>query len=410
MELTVHYAPNGLNEKQLVGRLYENPEGRVFFEYDASWPAGGRELSPLYLPNSTTGAVVSSTAAFGPLFGVFEDALPDWWGERLMRRFFGDLGIRWNQVTSLQKLACAGERKMGALVFEPHLEEPSRDILLTLDIEQMVASAQAVADGERGEILDLLIPTGLTPGGAQPKALLSFADDFSRIGPAETPDADFAAWLLKFDLHPELHQCRVEHAYCLMARAAGINVPETRLLESHGGSRAHFLVRRFDRAPAGRRIHMHTFSGLTHTPPRDGTDYHDLMNLARELTRHHPDVEEVFRRAVFNISAGNDDDHGRNHAFLMDPDGNWHLAPAYDLTLATHPLASGIRAGAVQGKLRDITRGDLIRLGDEHGVRRIDETIDRVLDAIAAWPDFAHAAGAPARIIDDCRERMPLLG
>lgn len=410
MELTVHYAPDGPQHLQAVGRLYETAQGRVFFEYDPAWSAGPRELSPLFLPNSTTGAAVSPTPAFGPLFGLFEDALPDWWGERLMRRFFGELGIRWNQVTSLQKLACGGERKMGALTFSPHLERTSLDDRRTLDIEQMTLAAQAAVDGERSEILDRLIPSGLTPGGAQPKALLSFTADFSRIGPTEPPDDTFSPWLLKFELHPELHECRVEHAYHLMAAAAGIDVPETRLISSHDGTRAHFLSRRFDRAAGGRRIHMHTFSGLTHTPPRDGTDYHDLMNLTRQLTRKHPDVEQVFRRAVFNIAAGNDDDHGRNHAFLMDPDGTWRLSPAYDLTLVTHPLVAGIRAGAVQGKMRAITRDDLIRLGDEHGVRRIPQAIDTILDTIAHWPDFARQAGIPPRITADCQDRMPLLG
>jgi serine/threonine-protein kinase HipA len=212
MELTVHYAPNGLDDAHVVGRLYEDRGGRVFFEYDGSWPAKGWELSPLHLPNSTTGAVVSSTPAFGPLHGVFEDALPDWWGERLMRRFFGDQGIRWNEVTSLQKLACGGECKVGALAFEPHLESSSPDDQLALDIEELVESAQAVVNGEQGEILDRLIPSGLTPGGAQPKVLLGFSDDFSSIAGAEPPDDSFAAWLLKFELHPELHECRVEHA------------------------------------------------------------------------------------------------------------------------------------------------------------------------------------------------------
>lgn len=407
MELTVHYAPQGSDDMQLVGQLYENSQGRVFFEYDSAWPARGLELSPLFLPSSLSGAIVTPTPAFGPLFGLFEDALPDWWGERLMRSYFGDRGMRWNEVGSLQKLACAGGRKMGALVFDPALQEDSPDHPPSLDFEDLVEAAQAVVHGETGPVIERLVPSGLTPGGAQPKALLSFSEDFSRIAPSEPPDDDHTAWLVKFELHPELHECKVEHAFSLMARAAGIEVPETRLLPSHQKGRSHFLSRRFDRAAGGRRIHAHTFSGLTHTQPRDGTDYHDLMNLTRQITRHHPSVEQVFRRAVFNIAAGNDDDHGRNHAFLMHPDGSWHLAPAYDLTLATHPLTAGIRAGAVQGIMRGITRSDLQRLGDEHGVRRMDETIDQVLAAIADWPHFAEQSGIPPRIIEDCRERMP---
>src|SRR5690606_11249150 len=114
---------------------------------------------------------------------------------------------------------------------------------------------------------------------------------------------------------PELHDGRIEHAYSAMARTAGIEVPERHLLEAAGG--AHFLVRRFDRDREGGRLHFHSYSGLTHTPLRDGLEYGDLMELARELTSDQRAVEELFRRAVFNIAAGNDDDHGRNHAFLM---------------------------------------------------------------------------------------------
>lgn len=410
MELTVHYAPEGLASARAVGRLHEDPRGLIHFEYGGAWRSGGIELSPLHLPLSLTGAVAGPARTFGPLFGLFDDALPDWWGQQLMRRFFGNLGIPWNRVTALQKLACGGESKMGALVFRPALDHPSFHHDLTLEVGQLVEAAQAAVRGDTGPLLDRLIPSALTPGGAQPKAALSLPADFARVGPAEPPDDRFTPWLLKFDLDPELHAGRIERAFNLMAAAAGGEVAESRLLESHRGRRAHFMSRRFDRGPGGRRVHMHTFAGLTHTPPRDGLDYHDLLNLTRQLTRDQAAVEQVFRRAAFNIAAGNDDDHGRNHAFLMDPDGNWRLAPAYDLTLAANPLTSGIRAGAVSGKTRDLRRRDLLRLADDHGVRRGGAALDAVLDALARWPGFAAAAGLPPVIAAACRERMPGIG
>jgi serine/threonine-protein kinase HipA len=410
MELTVHYAPEGLAAARAVGRLYEDSRGAVYFEYDKAWRADGLELSPLHLPRSLTGAVAGPARTYGPLFGLFDDALPDWWGEQMMRRFFGDLGIPWNRVTALQKLACGGESKMGALVFRPAFVQPSFRHDLTVEVGQLVEAAQAAAHGETGPLLDRLIPSALTPGGAQPKAALSFSADFARLGPTEPPDDDFTAWLLKFDLDPELHEGRIELAFNRMAAAAGIEVAGSRLLESRDGRRAHFMSRRFDRGPGGRRVHMHTFSGLTHTPPRDGVDYHDLLNLTRQLARDQAAVEQVFRRAAFNIAAGNDDDHGRNHAFLLEPDGTWRLSPAYDLTLAANPLTSGIRAGAVNGKTHDIGRRDLLRLADDHGVRRPGEALDQVTDALARWPGLATAAGIPPAVAAACRKRMPGLG
>ena len=166
---------------------------------------------------------------------------------------------------------------------------------------------------------------------------------------------------------------------------------ETRLLEAAGG--CHFLSRRFDRGPAGARLHLHSYSGLTHTPLRDGLDYEDLMETTRSLTSDHRCVEEVFRRAVFNVVAANDDDHGRNHAFLMDSAGQWTLAPAFDLTLASYPLASGFRAARVNGKASQINRRDFLQLAAKHDVRHPGEIIDQVLDAVTRWDDHAVANG-----------------
>jgi serine/threonine-protein kinase HipA len=236
----------------------------------------------------------------------------------------------------------------------------------------------------------------MSPGGAQPKALLAISDDFSQIRLDDPAPVGFAGWLVKFDTERVLHEGRIEAAYAAMARAAGIHVPETRLLEAAGA--CHFLTRRFDRTVDGGRLHLHSFSGLTHTPLREGLEYGDLMALARALTNDQRAVEEIFRRAVFNVVSANDDDHGRNHAFLLEESGEWSVAPAYDLTLASYPLASGFRAARVMGKATEITRDDLRRLGSDQGVRHVDDSIDQVLEAVAGWGDHAADHGLPKSI------------
>lgn len=380
MELEVHWAGR---DAQRIGRLYQNDRGAVFFEYDAAWRAGSRELSPIYLPNSTQGAVGTPTPGFGELHGLFQDALPDWWGERLMQRHFESRGIPWNRVTALRKLACQGNRKMGALAFLPEMDDGDFNDGMVAELGALVDAAREALRGGTGEVLAALTGSGMSPGGAQPKALLAVSDDFSEIRLDDPPRAGFGAWLCKFDIEPVLQEGRIEAAYAEMAREAEIAVPETRLLEAAGA--CHFLSRRFDRAGNGERLHLHSYSGLTHTPLRDGLEYADLMEIARTLTRDHRSVEEIFRRAVFNIVAANDDDHGRNHAFLMDADGDWSLAPAFDLTLATYPLASGFRAARVNGKASEIHAKDLIRLGREHDVGNPAEIIAQVVDSIANW-------------------------
>jgi len=388
MELEVQWAGGG---DERVGRLYQDMSGRVFFEYDGAWRTGSRELSPIYLPNSTQGAVSTPTPGFGELHGLFQDALPDWWGERLMQRHFEGCGIPWNRVTALRKLACQGNRKMGALAFLPCMDGTDFNDGMMAGLGALVEAAREILRGETGEVMAALLRSGMSPGGAQPKVLLAISEDFAEIRLDDPPPPGFGGWLLKFDTEPVLQEGRIEAAYADMARAAGITVPATRLLETPGA--CHFLSRRFDRGSAGTRLHLHSYSGLTHTPLRDGLDYADLMETARSLTDDRRSADEIFRRAVFNVAAANDDDHGRNHAFLMDAAGNWRLAPAFDLTLASYPLASGFRAARVDGKGANITRQDLIKLAAAQDVRNAPGIIDQVLEAVSQWERHAAANG-----------------
>jgi serine/threonine-protein kinase HipA len=406
LELEVHWSGEGA---QRVGRLYQDARGRVFFEYDTAWRAGSRELSPLYLGHAAAaGAVATPTPGFGELHGLFQDVLPDWWGERLMRWHFEDRGIPWNKVTALRKLSCQGEGKMGALAFRPELDGRDFNDGMVAELSELVAAAREAMRGDSGEVLAELLRSGMSPGGAQPKALLAISEDFSEIRLDDPAPAGFQSWLIKFDTEPVLHEGRIEAAYAAMARAAGIDMPETRLWEAAGGS--HFLTRRFDRTADGKRLHLHSYSGLTHTSLREGLEYADLMDLGRALTANQQTVEEIFRRAVFNVAAANDDDHGRNHAFLMDGAGTWRLAPAFDVTLATYPLASGFRAARVKGRAASIRRSDLRQLGEEQSVRRVEETIDQVLAAVADWQRHAADFAIPASISDRVRQQHGLAG
>jgi serine/threonine-protein kinase HipA len=118
----------------------------------------------------------------------------------------------------------------------------------------------------------------------------------------------------------------------------------------------------------------------------------------------------MFRRAVFNVAAGNDDDHGRNHAFLMDNAGEWRMSPAYDLTRTTNPLLGGMRSAAVLGKAVDVSRDDMKRLGDGQGVRRVDAVIDEVVAAVKDWDRWAGEAGLSRFRTSQVREELPGTG
>jgi serine/threonine-protein kinase HipA len=384
MDLEVHWAGN---HPQRIGRLYQDLRGAIYFEYDESWQAGNRELSPIYLPNSTSGAVRSSTPHFGELHGLFQDALPDWWGERLMQKFFEERGIPWNRVSTLRKLACQGSRKMGALQFLPSLDEDTFADQLFLELSELVEAAREMLRGDSATVLKALMRSGMSPGGAQPKALLAISPDFDNISLDDCAPEGYGHWLVKFEMEPVLQDGRIEAAYAAMAQRAGIDIAETRLLEHDGV--AHFASRRFDRDAKQQRLHLHSYSGLTHTPLRDGLEYGDLIAVARSLTQNQQAAEEIFRRAVFHVMAANDDDHGRNHAFLMDHAGTWTVAPAFDVTLASYPLASGFRAARVLGKASNISKKDLLKLATEQDIRQPREIIEQVESALAEWPSIA---------------------
>ncbi|GAA5484616.1 type II toxin-antitoxin system HipA family toxin [Haloferula sargassicola] len=391
MKLDVRFL--GIPEQPRIGGLADDARGKIYFEYDPGWRARGIELSPIHLPLSISGPVTSPTADFGPLFGLFDDSMPDWWGQRIMRHHFASMNLPWNEVRPLEKLACQGAFSIGALAYEPDLSPKSFRETLATEVGELVAAARQLLEGDPQSVLPALVRGGLSPGGAQPKALVAFNDDLSQAvaGGGPAPEG-FASWLVKFQLDPDDPVGREEFAVTRMAAAAGIRTPETRLFETADGL-THFLTKRFDRQPGTLPKHVHTFAGLTHTPVRDTLDYHDLLGLTRDLTLHEAEVEEAFRRAVFNVAIANDDDHSRNHAYLFDPEIGWKLSPAYDLTRTSYPLGSGFRAAGIRGRFSGLTADHLLQLGEDQAIRRAAEKIDQVLEAVRHWPDLAAEAG-----------------
>lgn len=404
MRVEVRYM--GGSERTVVGYLTEEENGRINFEYFPGWTARDIELSPIYLPNRTEGPVHSPTPAFGPLFGLFADSLPDWWGEQMMMKYFEQKGIPWEKVTPLQKLACTGEHAMGAIAYSPSVSSGTFREELTVEVADLVKNAHSLLQGDTESMLPGLMRSGLSSGGAQPKVLLGFNHDFTKAcaGGGRVPSG-FDRWLLKFDLDPEYEHGREEYAYSVMAQEAGIDMAETGLLCA-GGQACHFISKRFDR-PGPARRHVHTYSGLTHTLIREGLEYAELIDVTRRMTGSEDAVEEIFRRACFNVLAGNDDDHAKNHAFIMNPDGSWHLSPAYDLTRSSNPLVSGIRAASVNGKNAQVGRLDLKKLGENQGLSQTNAIIEEVIEAVRDWPIWAEQAGMSGFRIEQIRDELP---
>jgi serine/threonine-protein kinase HipA len=377
-------------EEVAVGTLAEAARGRIVFEFDEAFLATGWALSPWKLA-ARPGLVEHTDRGFGPLFGVFDDSLPDGWGLLLMDRWFRSRGVDPSTLSVLDRLAYLGTRTMGALTYHPPADAddaPSR-----VGLVELAAQAEQVI-GAEGEVLPELRRAGGSPGGARPKVVVGVRGHQVLSGVDELPEG-WTHWLVKFAIGTDgADDGRLEHAYMRMAEAAGIVVPHHRLFAQG----RFFGVQRFDREGPSGRLHMHTLGGLLHADYRvPSCDYDQLLRVARALTGDVRAVTECFRRMVFNVVAHNRDDHAKNFAFLMDAHGQWSLSPAYDLVFARGP--GGEHTMTIDGEGKTPTKEGVLRLGARHGIDRAAalEIIERVHDAVAGWRALARDSGAQAK-------------
>lgn len=373
-----------------VGRLVAR-RGRIWFEYDPGFLERGLELSPFKLP-LRSGVFEGDSAHFDGLPGVFDDSLPDGWGRLLIDRRARAHGVLGESLGPLDRLALVGSRAMGALSYEPEI---ALDPPTVVELEKLQAEIGAVLNGRRTSrhTFDRLFTVGGSPHGARPKALVQL-DAKGRLhtsGHLIAPDATW--WLLKFPSRTDFPDAGpLEHAYALMARAAGIDVPRTRLL---GGARGIVAIERFDR-DRRRRLHMHTLAGLLHAPHTiPSLSYERLLDLTAELTRSRNAVAQLFRRACFNVLAHNRDDHSRNFSFLMDERGRWSLSPAYDLTFSMGP--GGEHWMMLAGEGLKPTNHHLEQLGRYAEVPAASKVIAEVRAAVERFHLFAARAGVSAQ-------------
>jgi len=417
---------------RVVGALAWDPERSVgTFEYDADFLASGVEISPLVMPLAAGVFAFPELPArsFKGLPGLLADSLPDRFGNLLINQWLAARGRNAADFNPVERLCYLGARGMGALEFRPSLRA-GRDVAAPLEIPELVrlaneALARRVAlatapettatgiDVVRDAALRDILRVGTSAGGARAKAVVAWnpvTGEF-RSGQVDTPPG-FEHWLLKFDgvaenrdkesLADPQGYGRLEYAYHLMARAAGITMSDCRLLEENG--RAHFMTRRFDRPQAPgqpRKLHLQSLCGLAHYDfnAAGAYAYEQAFAVARTLALPPAALEELFRRAVFNVIARNQDDHTKNIAFLMDQSGRWSLAPAYDMAYSYNPAGewTARHQMTLAGKSDAFTTDDLLTCARAAGVktRRAREVIAEVAAAVRSWPEFATPAGVP---------------
>ncbi len=402
-------------------------QGLGVFEYDPAFLKKGIDISPVHmgLANAQRGEGIFSfpglnTETFLGLPGLLADALPDKFGNSVIDAWLVRNGRDAGSFSPIERLCYTGRRAMGALEFTPPVR-PRFDHPVPVEVSELVNLAQDImaqrlsldveignSEKENADAIMDILRVGTSAGGARPKAVIAM-DDRGNVmsGQTDIPKG-YDYWILKFDGVTDLElgepkgYGRIEYAYYLMARAAGIEMEECRLLEEN--NRAHFLTRRFDRENHG-KIHMQSLCGIAHFDfNRPGAySYDQAFSIMRQLRLNKPDAIEQYRRMVFNVVARNQDDHTKNIAFLMDQQGRWKLSPAFDVIYSHNPAGKWTNQHqmSINGKRDHFTTADLILVGDSISIRKPMDIVNEVVDAVEKWPDFAKRAGVAKKYIDE---------
>lgn len=404
--------------------------GYAVFEYEPAFLAKGWDIAPIHMNlqaarqgnGQFTFPALNKDTYLG-LPGLLADALPDKFGNAVIDAWLARQGRGVESFSPVERLCYTGHRGMGALEFDPALER-KYDKSVPVEVSELVTLAQTVMQERKGldvslgddeqenadAVLDIL-RVGTSAGGARPKAVIAMDEHgHVRSGQVDAP-AGYDYWILKFDGVSDLElgepkgYGRIEYAYYLMARAAGIQMMESRLLEEQG--RAHFMTRRFDRVK-GQKLHMQSLCGIAHYDfnQAGAYSYEQAFTVMRQLRLSKAEAEQQYRRMVFNIVARNLDDHTKNITFLMGPDGQWRLSQAYDVIYAHNPKGrwTNQHQMTVNGKRDHFTRDDLLTIADSISLLRPDDIIDEVVTAVEQWPQFAKEAGVKEDVLDEIRK------
>jgi len=404
-----------------IGAVSFNTEtGIGSFEYEPRFIKTGIELSPLKMPLSRKiySFPEADPLAFNGLPGMIADSLPDDFGNAVLNAWIASQGKSAAEITPIDRLKYTGKRGIGALTYHPATQRKNLNASKQIEIQSLVSIAQEILDkreqfrvdlGAQGqkdtEAMMALLSVGVSAGGARPKAVLAFNDDFTQVrsGQTDIPE-NFTHYIMKFDGVSEHNKDRqtfgdpmgygtMEYVYYLMAKACGIDMMPCRLLPE--GDRRHFVTQRFDRKGNEKR-HVQTLSGLAHISYKKAGSYSyaELFAVARELRLSPDDAMQIFKRMVFNVVARNHDDHSKNFGFMLDDHNQWQLAPAYDLAYSYKPGSPWVNSHwmMLNGKRDDFTRKDFYsfeKVSPLFSKRKIDRIIEETIEHVSRWNDLA---------------------
>lgn len=397
-----------------VGTLVETGSGRnrqICFYFDPAFVRCGLDIAPIRASINGVAAqkgmpiYPEKNRLFGGLPSFIADSMPDNWGHLVFSQWAKAHNISMKNITALDRLAYIGRRGMGALEFVPPTSA-EMETSFKVEIDQLSGLAQTMlkqakdfkAQLSPDLIVESLFRVGTSAGGKRPKALINVNIESGECysGQVATELPGFTPMIIKFDEHIDLPTTRIEYAYYLMAQEAGLRMMSSRLLE--GKDSVHFITERFDRYGT-EKLHVQTLAAMN----PDSTSYEDLFTVARKLGLPQNDLKQLFLQTAMNFMAANVDDHNKNFSFIMDSNGEWRVAPAYDFTFTVDPSAPSYvnrHCMTINGKDHDVSDKDLLELATSFDIKGSRKILDTAREAVENFTEHAKTAGLIPEVTD----------
>lgn len=402
-----------------IGRigLDENAQ-KSFFQYNPEFLKSGEfsNLFPLVIKRIKHTHVFSqfNNESFRGLPPMIADSLPDAFGNTIFKTWLESKNRSLTKLSVLEQLTYVANRGMGALEYRPAKKiQKDSDI----DINEIVEVLKRVLENKteteasnlKSKALLNIFKIGTSAGGVRPKILVSENKSTGKIIPGDLAVSDdYHHYLIKLNLEEDKSFPRelIEYSYHQTAIACGINMMPSKLLDSK-----HFATLRYDR-PGGKKIHTLSASGMTgwdYKDPKVST-YENLFDLAIFLKLPYKEIDELYKRMVFNLVFSNHDDHLKNHAFIYDEvKDRWHLAPAYDITYPLNPelnFTKVSRALSVNGKRMEIGLDDILSIAEKYTIKNPKRIIENIQEQMPKWEEFARNSGIEERVITGIRKEF----
>ena len=357
---------------EFVGELIDK-DGKIFFKYNENFLKEGFSISPLKLPLEDKIFSNNEYEYFQSLMGVFNDSLPDKFGNKIIEKYYKSKGLDINSMSVLEKLSFISDKSIGALEYGDNKIDNQN---ITLD-----SLVDSVKDLITKNILNPILISSASVGGAREKALIAIHKETNKMISGDILDENWDNYIIKFDTIVDTPNnfTKIEYIYMKLAKLTGLDVSEVDLINQDNYT--HLLVKRFDRVNQ-EKIHVHSLCGITQIDfniPKLFS-YEKFMVITELLTKDSSMIEEAFKRMVFNIIGKNQDDHLKNFSFLIDRNGKWRLSPAYDLTYAFGAGYTKEHQMTINQKAKDITYDDILAVANKFNIQNAKEIVERISD------------------------------